>query len=216
MKTAPHIKFTLPLLALALTACAGEPRPIFEPPPLRERREEPPPPHRSPPAVGRPSQPPPVRTVAPSGPQGPLVMARVESYMDALETDLRRHVHGAVISRQGNNINLVITNDKLFSGDGGINGDDLLEPLGAVLRGYVHTSVTVSGFTDTSGTPERNMEVSQKRASAVAAVLAHEGVQTDRLSSQGFGETHLRINTGDDKKEPRNRRIEILLKARPG
>jgi flagellar motor protein MotB len=26
----------------------------------------------------------------------------------------------------------------------------------------------------------------------------------------------LRVATGDDKKEPRNRRIEILLKAKPG
>jgi len=212
-----HLKLAAPVAVLALAACAGEPRPLFEPPPpIREGREEPPPRHLTAPAMRRPSQPPPVRTVAPNGPQGPLVMAKVESYMDALETDLRRHVHGAVIARQGDNINLVITDDKLFSADGGINGDDVLEPLGAVLRGYVHTTVAVSGFTDTSGAPEQNMAVSDKRARAVANALAHEGVQPARITAQGFGETHLRIATGDNKTEPRNRRIEILLKARPG
>jgi outer membrane protein OmpA-like peptidoglycan-associated protein len=212
------VKFAAPALALALAACAGEPRPMFEPPPpIRESREEPPPRHvPPPPATHRPSRPPTEHTVAPNGPQGPLVLAKVESYMDALETDLRRHVHGAVIARQGNNINLVITNDKLFSADGGINGDDLLEPLGAVLRGYVHTTVAVSGYTDTSGTPDKNMAVSDKHAHAIAGALAHEGVQAGRITAQGYGETRLRIATGDNKSEPRNRRIEILVKARPG
>jgi len=211
------VKFATPALALALAACAGEPRPVFAPPPpIRESREEPPPHHASPPPTHRPQQPPAAHTVAPHGPQGPLVLAKVESYMDALETDLRRHVHGAVIARQGNNITLVIANDKLFSADGGVNGDDVLEPLGAVLRGYVHTAVAVSGYTDTSGAPEKNQAVSEKRARSIADALVHEGVQANRISAQGFGETHLRIATGDNKSEPRNRRIEILLKARPG
>jgi outer membrane protein OmpA-like peptidoglycan-associated protein len=213
------LTFAVPLAALALAACGGEPRPLFEPPPpLRESREEPLP-HRTalpPPAAHRPTRPPADHTVAPNGPQGPLMLAKVESYMDALETDLRRHVHGAVIARQGNNINLVITDDRLFGADGGVNGDDVLEPLGAVLRGYVHTTVAVSGYTDTSGTPEHNMAVSDKRAHAIADALAHEGVSAGRITAQGFGETHLRIATGDNKNEPRNRRIEILLRARPG
>ncbi len=190
---------------------------MFEPPPIRESREELPPRHVAPPpAARRPSRPPPEHTVAPNGPQGPLVLAKVESYMDALATDLRRHVHGAVIARQGNNINLVITNDKLFSADGGVNGDDVLEPLGAVLRGYIHTTVAVSGYTDTSGAPDKNLAVSQKRARAIADALAHEGVQADRISAQGYGETRLRFATGDNKKDPRNRRIEVLLRARSG
>jgi flagellar motor protein MotB len=41
-------------------------------------------------------------------------------------------------------------------------------------------------------------------------------VPAGRISSQGFGETHLRVMTGDSRKEPRNRRIEILIKALPG
>ena len=93
----------------------------------------------------------------------------------------------------------------------------MLEPLGAVLGTYVHTSVTVSGYTDTVG--HARAESGDFAASArklIADALAHEGVAAQRITSQGFGETHLRVATGDDKKEPRNRRIEILLKARPG
>jgi len=156
--------------------------------------------------------------VAPTGPAGPLTVARIGSYMDSLETDLRRHVHGSgiVVARQGDTLNLVIPNADLFTADGGVAGDDVLEPLGAVLRGYGHTAVQVNGFTDTSGSPEQNLALSQKRALAIAGALAHEGVPAARLSSQGFGEIRLRVATGDDKKEPRNRRIEVLIRAVAG
>ena len=197
------------VLALFLSACGGGPRPLGEPPPLRpSERERPiwqkpsPPPHGAAPAV--------------QGPAGPLTVARVGDYMDGLEMQLRRHLRGVLVARQGDNLTVVIPNTALFSDDGGVSGDDVLEPLAAVLRAYPHTMIAVNGFTDTSGTPEQNLALSQKRAQAIAAALAHEGVQPQRLSAQGFGESHLRIATGDSKKEPRNRRIELLIKPRPG
>ena len=160
----------------------------------------------------------PARPVVPVAPAGPLTVARIGSYMDGLETTLRQHVHGdgIVIARRGDDITVVLRNDILFARDGTMNADDILEPLGAVLGAYVHTSVSVGGFTDTVGTPEQNLAVSTKRARLIADALAHEGVAQQRITSQGFGETRLRVATGDDKKEPRNRRIEILLKAKPG
>lgn len=155
--------------------------------------------------------------IGPGGPSGPLVMARVGSYMDALESDLRRHVHGKGITvvRIGDDIAVVIRNDRLFTASGGLDGDDVLEPLGAILDGYIHTAVWVNGFTDTAGAPDTNLAVSQKRARTIADALVHEGVAAQRVTAQGFGEAHLRIETGDGKKEARNRRIEIVLKANP-
>ena len=199
----------VPVLALSIAACTTGPRPIAELPPAREpTRPQAPPVHNAAP---------PHRTVAPpQAPAGPLTLARVDSYMDGLETELRRHLHGVVVARQGENINLVIANALLFSEDGGVAGDDVLEPLGAILKSYDHTIVQVNGYTDTSGSPQSNLTVSQKRARLIADALAHEGVSPARLSSQGFGETRLRIATGDNKDEPRNRRVEILIRARPG
>lgn len=167
---------------------------------------------------------PPTRAAAPFVPPiptliaPPLAVARVGSYMDGLESDLRRHVHGRgiTIARMGDDISIILQSDRLFAKDGTLVADDVLEPLGAVLGSYVHTSILVSGFTDTAGAADQNLAVSQKRAKIVADALAHEGVAPQRISSQGFGETHLKTATGDDRKEPRNRRVEILLKAKPG
>jgi outer membrane protein OmpA-like peptidoglycan-associated protein len=212
MKTRSAI-LLVPLLALA--ACAGEPRPVSDDP-FAHRTMPWPPPRDSAPPPHNPARPP-AHTVAPQqGPAGPLTVARVGDYMDSLEMQLRRHLRGVLVARQGDVINLVIPNTALFTQDGGISGDDLLEPLGAILRGYPHVFVAVNGFTDTAGAPDQNLAVSQKRAKLIADALAHEGVPPARISAQGFGETHLRVATGDDKKEPRNRRIEIVLKAKPG
>jgi len=92
----------------------------------------------------------------------------------------------------------------------------VLEPLGAILRGYAHTAIAVNGYTDTSGTADKNLALSQKRARSIADALAHEGVAAGRIAAQGFGASHLRVMTGDGKKEPRNRRVEILIKPQPG
>jgi outer membrane protein OmpA-like peptidoglycan-associated protein len=210
----------LPVLALSLAGCGGGPRPIYEPPPMPDHvaRETPHAPltkpsvHGASPSGAVPAAPIPQSLV------GPLTVARVEPYMDALEMDLRRHVHarGIVTARRGNEIDVTIENSLLFTDDGGVSGDDVLEPLAALLRGYAHTAIMVNGYTDTAGAPERNLALSQKRARAIADALIHEGVSTGRISAQGFGETHLRVMTRDGKKEPRNRRIEILLKAMPG
>ena len=197
------------ILALLLSACGGGPRPLGDVPPLRTSERERP-------VWQKPS--PPAHAAAPAvqGPVGPLTVARVGDYMDGLEMALRRHLRGVLVARQGDNLTVVIPNTALFSEDGGVAGDDVLEPLAAVLRAYPHTMIAVNGFTDTSGTPEQNMALSQKRAQTIAAALAHEGVAPQRLSAQGFGETHLRIATSDSKKEPRNRRIELSIRAKPG
>jgi outer membrane protein OmpA-like peptidoglycan-associated protein len=206
---------SVPAFALALAACGGGPRPIYEPPPPRYAREAPLP-HASYPAPSAHATAP--AALVPAGFAGPLTVARIEPYMDALETDLRRHVHarGIVTARRGNEIDIVVENDLLFTADGGVAGDDVLEPLAAILRGYAHTAIAVGGYTDTAGTPDGNMALSQKHAHLVADALVHEGVPAGRISAQGYGETHLRIATGDHKKEPRNRRIEILIRAVPG
>ena len=217
--------FAIPFLALALSACAEDREPFFGPsgyaPPRPLAKRVAPKPAPKPRVAGSltPISPAgPLRPVAPGGPQGPLIVARVGSYMDALEADLRRHIHGKgiTVARQGDDITVVVRDDRLFGDGGMLAGDDVLEPLGAVLDGYVHTKVTVNGFTDTSGTPDKNIELSQKRARQVADALTHEGVAPDRITWQGLGESRLRIATGDNRKEPRNRRIEISLKARPG
>lgn len=206
-------RLLVPLFALTLAACGGGPRPIDEPPPLRDTAPR----ETLRPTPRQAGVPVPAASI-PQALAGPLTVARVEPYMDALETDLRRHVHGRglVTQRRGNEIVIVVGNDLLFAPDDGLAGDDVLDPLAAILKGYVHTAIAVNGYTDTSGTPQRNLLVSDHRAHAVAGALIHEGVAASRVRAQGFGEANLRVRTGEGVKEPRNRRIEVAITPLPG
>lgn len=73
------------------------------------------------------------------------------------------------------------------------------------------TTLTVNGYTDTSGAPAYNMGLSIRRAKAVAAQLVTDGVPANEIEIQGYGETHLLVPTGPGVREPQNRRVEIIL-----
>jgi outer membrane protein OmpA-like peptidoglycan-associated protein len=73
------------------------------------------------------------------------------------------------------------------------------------------TTIDVSGYTDTSGTPTYNQGLSERRAQAVAAQLVADGVSQSEIAIHAFGETHLLVPTGPGVREPQNRRVEIVL-----
>jgi outer membrane protein OmpA-like peptidoglycan-associated protein len=75
-----------------------------------------------------------------------------------------------------------------------------------------YTRIEVNGYTDTSGTPQYNMGLSIRRATAVKAELIRDGVPAAAISTQGFGETHLLVPTGPGVREPQNRRVEIIIR----
>jgi outer membrane protein OmpA-like peptidoglycan-associated protein len=73
------------------------------------------------------------------------------------------------------------------------------------------TTLNVSGYTDTSGTPKYNQGLSMRRAQAVAAQLVSDGVPRSEIEIHAYGETHLLVPTGPGVREPQNRRVEIVL-----
>ena len=74
------------------------------------------------------------------------------------------------------------------------------------------TRIEVAGHADRSGTPQYNQRLSQRRAEAVAAELARNGVARGAISIQAFGESQPLVPTADGVREPQNRRVEIVLR----
>ncbi len=74
------------------------------------------------------------------------------------------------------------------------------------------TRIEVAGHADRSGTPQYNQRLSQRRAEAVAAELARQGISRNEMSIQAFGESRPLVPTADGVREPQNRRVEIVLR----
>ena len=82
----------------------------------------------------------------------------------------------------------------------------------ATARGQGVTRIEVNGFTDRSGPADYNMQLSIRRANAVAAELVRRGVPRNEIVTRGFGEENNLVPTADGVREPQNRRVEIILK----
>jgi len=72
-------------------------------------------------------------------------------------------------------------------------------------------NVGVTGHADRSGSDEYNMGLSQRRADAVADLLAAGGVARGALEVSAKGESQPRVPTADGVRELQNRRVEIVV-----
>lgn len=94
-------------------------------------------------------------------------------------------------------------------------GQDLLRRLAPRLRDAIR--VEVAGATDSTGSRERNIELSRLRAENAAEVLVAAGVPADRLVTLAWADDHpVADEGGPDREEARarNRRIEIRATLR--
>jgi outer membrane protein OmpA-like peptidoglycan-associated protein len=73
------------------------------------------------------------------------------------------------------------------------------------------TRIRATGHADTAGPPRYNMALSIRRANAVRDVLVREGIPASQIVVVGRGETQLLVPTPDQTREPRNRRVEIVI-----
>ncbi len=69
--------------------------------------------------------------------------------------------------------------------------------------------VTVSGYTDSHGTADYNVALSQRRANSVSQVLNERGVPNHTMGSQAYGETNQAVHTQDGVALRANRRVIV-------
>jgi OmpA-OmpF porin, OOP family len=81
----------------------------------------------------------------------------------------------------------------------------------AAFKSKGNARITATGHTDTSGPEAYNMALSLRRANAVKDALVREGVPATAITVVGKGETGLLVQTGDNVREPQNRRVEIVI-----
>lgn len=74
------------------------------------------------------------------------------------------------------------------------------------------TDIDVIGHTDRSGAKEFNMALSRRRAQRVRDLLVAEGIAPAAIRLAFHGEGNPLIPTADNVPEPRNRRVEVIVR----
>jgi outer membrane protein OmpA-like peptidoglycan-associated protein len=80
-----------------------------------------------------------------------------------------------------------------------------------VAKSYPNAKVTVTGYTDTTGSVAYNQALSVRRANAVRDGLIANGVSAGAINVVGSGEQSLLVQTGNQVNQPKNRRVGIIV-----
>ncbi len=73
------------------------------------------------------------------------------------------------------------------------------------------SSITIIGHTDTSGSTQYNVGLSERRAGVVRDALVARGVAASLMTAQARGESEPARQTGDGVREPLNRRTAVTI-----
>jgi len=147
---------------------------------------------------------------------GAIAGGGVGYYMDVQEAKLRQQLEGTGVSvtRMGDNITLNMPSSITFA----LNSADLnaqfynaLNGVTMVLKEYNKTVIEVAGHTDSSGSDQYNMQLSERRAQSVASYLSSQGVQSSRLMTVGAGETRPVASNDTEQGRSANRRVEMTI-----
>jgi outer membrane protein OmpA-like peptidoglycan-associated protein len=72
--------------------------------------------------------------------------------------------------------------------------------------------IQVNGYSDKTGTYEYNLALSLKRARYIQQQLVNAGVENRFIAAAGSGEANPLVLTADDVAEPKNRRVEVIVR----
>jgi outer membrane protein OmpA-like peptidoglycan-associated protein len=147
---------------------------------------------------------------------GGMAGAAIGNYMDRQADEMKRDMKNAKIERVGEGIKITFESGILFD----VNKSDLrpeaktnIESLARILQKYEDTNILVAGHTDSTGTVEYNMGLSQRRAEAVANYAKSLGVVGTRFTTVGHGPNDpIAPNSTVDGRQ-QNRRVEIAIFA---
>ena len=147
----------------------------------------------------------------------PLSPYETGAYMADLDSELRRQTAGIGLDILQVGGSIVIRIPAIFTFDPNsatvkATTDATLLEIARTVKTRNRTYVDVLAHTDTTGSAQANLALSQKRAAAVATYLAGHGVSKARIASHGFGEAVPLYNPDEtEQQKAANRRIEIRL-----
>lgn len=87
-----------------------------------------------------------------------------------------------------------------------------LDKIAATLNEYPASTITVIGHTDNVGEANANLDLSRRRAGAVADYLAQRGISRSRMAVEGRGESEAVADNATEAGRSQNRCVEMLIR----
>ncbi len=148
---------------------------------------------------------------------GAATGAATGGYMDMQARELRQQLQGTGVQLQkldNGQILLVMPSNITFATDSAVfqtGFNNILDSVAIVLKKYDKTLINVTGHTDSTGSDDYNLKLSQERAVAVGNYLNLRGVNASRLVVRGMGESMPIASNDTEAGRAQNRRVELSI-----
>jgi outer membrane protein OmpA-like peptidoglycan-associated protein len=86
-----------------------------------------------------------------------------------------------------------------------------IDQIATFLGEHPERRVQIEGFTDSQGGSDYNIELSQRRADAVAMAIIQRGIEAQRVRATGYGEQYPKASNNSEGSRQLNRRVEIIV-----
>jgi outer membrane protein OmpA-like peptidoglycan-associated protein len=148
-----------------------------------------------------------------------LSSGEVGGYVDREYYDLQRDMRGtgATVSRRGNDLVLELPADVTFAFDKADIQPRFVGTLNAVARAlgtYRATDVEIIGHTDSIGSDQYNLALSERRGRSVADFLVDRAADPSRLVVEAMGKSEPIASNATIAGRAANRRVEIVFHPR--
>lgn len=90
-----------------------------------------------------------------------------------------------------------------------------LAKVAGILLAYPSLKVQVEGYTDSTGTPQYNQQLSEQRAMTVRDYLVQQGINMNTVTAQGFGENDPVASNATASGRQQNRRVQMVVSGEP-
>ncbi|PKR81309.1 hypothetical protein CW751_04420 [Brumimicrobium salinarum] len=87
----------------------------------------------------------------------------------------------------------------------------ILKQFGRFLKDNQDITILIQGHTDNEGDPQRNLELSERRAQGVMDFLIQNGISKNRLNARGYGQTQPKVPNTSSENKRKNRRTDFVI-----
>jgi outer membrane protein OmpA-like peptidoglycan-associated protein len=148
---------------------------------------------------------------------GAGVGAGIGVYMDKQQAELEKIEEVDVERIDEETLRVNFESDILFAVDSAVLSAEAkysLDDFAVVMLDYPKTAILIQGHTDSTGSEDYNLKLSERRAQAVFNHLALREVAPDRMAAIGYGEGYPVADNSTASGRGLNRRVSILVRGK--
>ena len=86
----------------------------------------------------------------------------------------------------------------------------IIQRIGEMMKAHSNLQLRIEGHTDSDGSSNYNLKLSEARAQAVRSALLNMGIAASRLQAVGFGEEKPMVPNDSAMGKAKNRRVEVV------